>query len=79
MDQLPMDQLRSVRPEIIGGLFALAPDGNFTETVAFRSVAVRHTSVSSSGDGRLPAMGASMRSLGLQLAGGPECRQQLRR
>lgn len=27
----------------------------------------------------LPAMGASMRSLGLQLAGGPECRQQPRR
>lgn len=52
----PMDQLRSVRPEIIGGSFALAPDGNFTETVAFRSEAVRHTSVSSSGDGRQYAL-----------------------
>lgn len=35
----PMDGLRSVRPEIIGGSFALAPDGHFTETVAFRSEA----------------------------------------
>ena len=35
----PMGQLHSVRPEIIGGSFALAPDGNFTETVAFRSEA----------------------------------------
>lgn len=35
----PMDELRSVRPEIIGGTFALAPDGHFTQTVAFRSEA----------------------------------------
>ena len=35
----PMDQLHSVRPEIIGGSFALAPDGHFTQTVAFRSEA----------------------------------------
>ena len=35
----PMDGLRSVRPEIIGGSFALAPDGHFTQTVAFRSEA----------------------------------------
>ena len=35
----PMDGLRSVRPEIIGGSFALSPDGHFTETVAFRSEA----------------------------------------
>jgi len=69
----PMGQLHSVRPEIIGGSFALAPDGNFTKTVAFRSEAVRHP------QSVLPAMGARMRSLGLRLAGGPECRQQLRR
>ena len=35
----PMDGLRSVRPEIIGGSFALSPDGHFTETVAFRNEA----------------------------------------
>lgn len=35
----PMDELRSVRPEIIGGSFALSPDGYFTETVASRSEA----------------------------------------
>jgi len=35
----PMDSLRAARPEIIGGSCALAPDGHFTETVAFRSEA----------------------------------------
>ena len=35
----PMDSLRAARPEIIGGSFALAPDGHFIETVAFRSEA----------------------------------------
>jgi hypothetical protein len=29
------DELRRMRPEIIGGTFAVAPDGSFTETVAF--------------------------------------------
>jgi hypothetical protein len=29
------DELRRARPEIIGGTFALEPDGSFTETVAF--------------------------------------------
>lgn len=29
------EQLRSMRPEIIGGTFAIAADGSFTETVAF--------------------------------------------
>jgi hypothetical protein len=29
------DELRRMRPEIIGGTFALAPDGSFTQTVAF--------------------------------------------
>jgi hypothetical protein len=57
----PMDQLRSVRPEIIGGSFALAPDGNFTETVAFRSEAAAYLSQffrrwASSGDGRQYAL-----------------------
>lgn len=33
----PMDGLRDARPEIIGGTIALAPDGHFTQTVAFRS------------------------------------------
>jgi len=35
----PMDGLRAARPEIIGGSFALSPDGHFIETVAFRSEA----------------------------------------
>lgn len=35
----PMDSLRAARPEIIGGSFALAPDGHFIETVAFLSEA----------------------------------------
>ena len=33
----PMDMLREVRPEIIGGIIAMEPDGRFTETVAFRT------------------------------------------
>lgn len=35
----PMDVLHEARPEIIGGTVAIAPDGWFTETVAFRSEA----------------------------------------
>ena len=35
----PMDDLRTARPEIIGGAFALDPSGHFTETIAFRSEA----------------------------------------
>ena len=35
--ELPMDLLHETRPEIIGGVMAMAPDGTFTETVAFRS------------------------------------------
>ena len=35
--ELPMDMLHEARPEIIGGLIAMEPDGRFTETVAFRS------------------------------------------
>jgi hypothetical protein len=34
---LPMDLLHETRPEIIGGVIAIEPDGQFTETVAFRS------------------------------------------
>jgi hypothetical protein len=34
---LPMDLLQQTRPEIIGGVMAMEPDGTFTETVAFRS------------------------------------------
>lgn len=33
----PMDMLQQARPEIIGGVIAIEPDGWFTETVAFRS------------------------------------------
>jgi hypothetical protein len=33
----PMDMLQQARPEIIGGIIAIEPDGWFTETVAFRS------------------------------------------
>jgi hypothetical protein len=33
----PMDSLREVRPEIIGGVIAMEPDGRFTQTVAFRT------------------------------------------
>jgi len=35
--ELPMDMLHQTRPEIIGGVMAMAPDGTFTETIAFRS------------------------------------------
>jgi hypothetical protein len=35
--ELPMDMLHETRPEIIGGVIAIEPDGQFTETVAFRS------------------------------------------
>jgi hypothetical protein len=35
--ELPMDLLHETRPEIIGGVMAMAPDGTFIETVAFRS------------------------------------------
>ena len=34
---LPMDILHETRPEIIGGVMAMASDGTFIETVAFRS------------------------------------------
>jgi len=34
---LPMDLQHETRPEIIGGVIAIEPDGQFTETVAFRS------------------------------------------
>ena len=35
--ELPMDMLAQTRPEIIGGVIAIEPDGRFTETVAFRN------------------------------------------
>jgi hypothetical protein len=35
--ELPMDLLQQTRPEIIGGVIAIEPDGTFTETVSFRS------------------------------------------
>jgi len=35
--ELPMDMLQEARPELIGGVIAIEPDGQFTETVAFRS------------------------------------------
>jgi hypothetical protein len=35
--ELPMDMLQQARPELIGGVIAIEPDGQFTETVAFRS------------------------------------------
>jgi hypothetical protein len=35
--ELPMDLLQQSRPEIIGGVMAMAADGTFIETVAFRS------------------------------------------
>lgn len=34
---LPMDLLHQSRPDIIGGVIAMEPDGTFTETVAFSS------------------------------------------
>jgi len=34
---LPMDMLQEARPELIGGVIAIEPDGSFTETVSFRS------------------------------------------
>ena len=37
--ELPMDMLHETRPEIIGGVMAIASDGTFIETVAFRSEA----------------------------------------
>jgi hypothetical protein len=37
LTELPMDLLHQTRPEIIGGVMAMAEDGTFTETVAFRS------------------------------------------
>ena len=33
----PMDMLKQVRPELIGGTIAMEPDGRFTQTVAFRT------------------------------------------
>lgn len=41
IDQLlsHVDDIRELRPEIIGATFAIAPDGSFTETVAFTSEA----------------------------------------
>lgn len=33
----PMDTLREVRPEVIGGTMAISPEGLFTQTVAFTS------------------------------------------
>lgn len=35
--ELPMDMLQEARPEIIGGVMAMAADGTFIQTVAFRS------------------------------------------
>jgi hypothetical protein len=35
--ELPMDMLQQARPELIGGVIAIEPDGSFTETVSFRS------------------------------------------
>jgi len=35
--ELPMDLLQQARPEIIGGVIAIEPDGWFFETVAFSS------------------------------------------
>jgi len=35
--ELPMDMLQEARPELIGGVIAIEPDGSFTETVSFRS------------------------------------------
>jgi hypothetical protein len=35
--ELPMDMLQEARPELIGGVVAIEPDGTFTETVSFRS------------------------------------------
>ena len=35
--QQPMDVLHDARPEILGGTVAIASDGTFTETIAFRS------------------------------------------
>jgi hypothetical protein len=35
--ELPMDMLHEARPEIIGGVMAIEADGQFTETIAFRS------------------------------------------
>ena len=37
LQQMPMDLLHATRPEIIGGVMAMAQDGTFVETVAFRS------------------------------------------
>lgn len=37
------DALRAMRPEIIGGTFAIAEDGSFTETVAFTDEATART------------------------------------
>lgn len=35
--ELPWNMLQEARPELIGGVIAMGPDGHFTETVAFRS------------------------------------------
>jgi hypothetical protein len=37
--QEPMDGLREMRPEIIGGVIAVADDGDFTQTIYFTSEA----------------------------------------
>ena len=37
LQEMPMDLLHATRPEIIGGVMAMAQDGTFVETVAFRS------------------------------------------
>ena len=37
--QGPMDSLREMRPEIIGGTVAVADDGHFTQTIYFTSEA----------------------------------------
>ncbi len=39
LQELPVDVLQQARPEIIGGVMAMAQDGTFIETVAFRSEA----------------------------------------
>ena len=37
--QAPMEDLRAMRPEIIGGTVAVADDGQFTQTIYFTSQA----------------------------------------
>jgi hypothetical protein len=54
--ELPMDMLQEARPELIGGVIAMEPDGQFTETVSFRSEAAAR-------EGERKEMPAEMRQL----------------